>query len=207
MTTLVALLAALLGFGSCATMAPRNDVKQLVEGGTCPGAMDADVDGDGRADRVVHRLVDARPFLEVCFADGSYVQMESHGSANALLLADLDHDGTTEVLAGDDKGWGQTFALYAWDGNSLHDTGIVLKNGKAAPGDETPRFLFGCDAPNHVRQYDFDWQHRAVNVTSYTLRGGAVSTAFSFEPMPEGAKHGTYEPTRVHQCVLRGGTP
>jgi hypothetical protein len=64
-----------------------------------PGVIRADIDGDGRADRVAHRWDRSlgHAILEVCTAAGGYDSADGMGQAEALHVFDIDGDGVEEL--------------------------------------------------------------------------------------------------------------
>lgn len=62
---------------------------------TCDGAAGkGDVDGDGAADRVMHRFVSGAAVLQVCLADGRADQLPGLGQTEVLQLLDVARGGT-----------------------------------------------------------------------------------------------------------------
>jgi hypothetical protein len=202
--TLLALLAALLGFGSCAMPMRDGDVTGCaLEGPADP--VRADVDGDGREDLVLHHLVAGRPTVEVCVSGDGLRTAPGYGRANLFFVVDVDGDGASEVLAGEDTGMAQTAVVLRWDGSGLAPVGVTVRNG-TRPGDSEPRYLFGC-APGALVQADVDWARRTGVLTTYTIGDSGVSTSRRDLRVPAGATRETYLPTIVTPCRMDGRTP
>lgn len=198
-------LVALLALGTCAR---AGDVQvrecTLDRGPVAP--VEADVDGDGRPDRVLHHLVDGEPTVEICFAGGAHYAGTGYGDASMFFVVDVDGDEAAEVLPGEDTGEAQTVQVRKWVGDELVPLGLTLRMG-TAPGESEPRYLFGCEPPNRVVQWDFDWARRVGTATTYVVRGTGVTSSTRTVRVPRGARRETYLPTVVTPCPLSGRTP
>ncbi len=85
---------------------PPVDVPVTCDGDTATG----DVDGDGAADQVMHRVVRGAAVLQVCLADGRADQLPGLGQAEVLQLLDIDGDGQIEIA----HGASSAAAAWAW---------------------------------------------------------------------------------------------
>lgn len=162
-------------------------------------AIDADLDGDGAKDQVVHAVGDDGPVLAVCSSVHGYQELTSSGSADLLEVADVDDDGRPEILYGTTEG-GIRFwqvAVVTPDGLRpvvFHDTidrevpfdGEPLAFTTGYPDGTTTGdglWGFGCAAPTDgprvlrairvVYDSSLTWRHW-TQVTDFELDGAAA---------------------------------
>jgi hypothetical protein len=79
----------------------------------------ADVDGDGREDRVVYAWTGTTSVLGVCTASGIESIAEEGGQPETLEVADVDGDGRDEILYGGTSASATYLTLAVFDGQRL----------------------------------------------------------------------------------------
>lgn len=84
-----------------------------------PGAVSADIDGDGTPDRVVHVFVEGAAVLRLCASSVGYQEIPGLGMAEQLKLVDIDEDAVFEVLYGATTAGAVGFQIAVVDEGSL----------------------------------------------------------------------------------------
>lgn len=107
---------AATGHASPAGPAPPEDAPIACDDQPAMG----DVDGDGAADRVMHRFVSGAAVLQVCLADGLADRLAGLGQGEVLQLVDIDGDGRVEIAYGATTANAAFARLAVW-----HDGGLV----------------------------------------------------------------------------------
>jgi hypothetical protein len=196
-TGLVAMLAAVLGFGSCALTGVREEPRPAECGATAVEVdFRVDVDGDGRTDTVAHDATE--PFhLLVCFATGKVVVAnDKHRPTQPLYAVDVDHDGAFELFPGYVSSYATYYMVLRWDGRVFRDIVHLQDN---APGVE-PNVTFGCEPPNRVVQVGVNWPALEATVTTHSFAGGHDTKTERTVNVPRDADHATYAQSLVTPC-------
>ena len=202
MTGLAAMLAALLGFGSCAMAGVREVPRPAPAGapvacGETPVAVDfqVDVDGDGRTDTVAHR----DPYdLVVCFATGRVVvASDKHRATEPLFAVDVDSDGASELFLGGVSSYATHYYVLRWDGRVFRDIAQLFDN---APGVQ-PTVTFGCERPNRLVQVSVSWSAYVATVTTHSFARGHDTKTERRLNVPRDADRATYATSLVTPCV------
>lgn len=165
----------------------------------CSGesAIEADVDGDGRADRVYEVFHGGRRWVGACTASGETDQVEYGANDSLFGATDVEPDGRDEVFAGGTTAYSAIVDLLTWrdgrlreavgdDGNPLTLTSGILRRKSWA---------WGCEdavdgGAREVVQVEASWSREGGrwSKTVYRIDGvrAHVATTLSgtFPPTP-----------------------
>lgn len=160
--------AAAVGLASCSVAPESRQPTSSTDAGdpgfaqSCPideehGGALADVDGDGRMDRVSHYWDDENgAALVVCTAEGSVSRIQGMGQAESMELLDVDGDGAAEILFGATSAQGHGAKIARWHNGELvaiHTSDgepLLLHSGGGGDYDDELGWAeysaFGCEA-------------------------------------------------------------
>jgi hypothetical protein len=202
---LLALIAALFGFGTCAPVhhevTPVEFVPAVKDVRSGEARLNADVDGDGRMDTVFHGYRDDGAVVGVCFANGGYAEAPGVGMSESLMVLDVDGDGAEEVLPGGTSSDGGGYDVLRHRNGRLERLDLTLEFGHHDPAYMGHRHAWGCEGPGRLLQVEVDWAKRVVTYTHYRVAGSSVTHTTETKPLPSDVgDRFEYPSTLVTEC-------